>query len=124
MKRIILTAALVAGLALAGCAVAPKDPAQAVYLIQGDYVAALTAAVKYKQLPRCGQPLAGPVCSEEKVVELLRGADDLAYAALKGAQDAVRAQPAVSAPSLEQAIASAQVAVQGFLNAVTTMGGK
>lgn len=83
MKKLLLAVLFV----LAACTTTPQSPAQAVYAVHGTYAAALTLAVKYKQLPACP---AKPVCSEASVVKRLQSADDTAYGALKAAQDAAR----------------------------------
>jgi hypothetical protein len=125
MKRVLLAVALCAGLAVsAGCAVQPTDPAQAVYLAQGDYLAALTAAVKYKQLPPCGQPSSPTLCSDPTVVSKLQVADDVAYSALTAAQAAVRAPAAPGASSVQSLLATANTAIQAFATAVASIGGK
>ena len=91
-----------------GCATAPQSPAQAVYAVQGNYAAALSVAVAYKQLPACQQ--GGPVlCSDSGVVKKLQAADDSAYAALTAAQNVVRSPGA--GLNAQTAIVAAQNAV-------------
>lgn len=83
MKKLLLALSFV----LAACTTTPDSPAQAVYAIHGTYAAALTVAVKYKQLPPCPTVV---VCSDAAVVKRLQSADDTAYVALSAAQSAAR----------------------------------
>lgn len=112
---------VVAAMALvAACTTAPQNPAQAVYAAHGTYTVALTAAVKYKQLPPCtAQP--APVCSKPDVVKKLQDADDVAYSALSLAQNLVRTAPPGST-SLQTAIFNATQAVGTFAAAVKALG--
>jgi hypothetical protein len=59
MKKLLCSTILACAVLLqasGGCATAPQNAAQAVYAAHGTYTVALTAAVKYKQLPPCGTP--------------------------------------------------------------------
>jgi len=87
-----LFAAAACCLALASCAttqVQPKTPAQALYVVTGDYAAALTIAVRYRELPTCVE--GGPVlCSKPEIVGKLVTLDARAWGAIDAAQGAVR----------------------------------
>jgi len=63
-----------------------QSPVEAVYAIESAYAAALTLAIEYAALPRCGTPAARAACSEAAVVERLRVVDAVATSALRGAQ--------------------------------------
>lgn len=67
-----------------------QTPAQRVYAAQADYNALLKIAVAYESQPRCKTEITLK-CSDVKVVSLLRQADNDAWAAIKVAQDTVRA---------------------------------
>lgn len=130
MKRMILVASLV--LALAGCSMlgtAAKvaqhpvgqptltDLRNKVYAAKLGYEAALTVAVQYNALPRCGRPTSPPICSSADLVVQLRKADAAASTTLDAAENIVRgtnpdtsvASAAISAA--EQAVAALTVAV-------------
>lgn len=80
---------------LAACVTAPSGqsltPAQQVFQIQSDYDAALTVAVAYTNLPRCGAVGAPTVCSQSKVITQLQQANAAALPLLTAAQNTVRA---------------------------------
>lgn len=120
MKRLLLMATLAAAM-LTGCATTPQNPQQAVYAAHGTYTVALTAAVKYKQLPPCDKPAAPPVCSKPEVVAQLQKADDVAYSALSAAQKIVR-NTTESAGSVQTAIFNANQAVGAFAAIAKTLG--
>lgn len=101
---------------LAACSTAPQSPAQSVYAVQGNYAAALTIAVAYKQLPDCATT-AATLCSKPDIVARLQKADDVAYPALQAAQNIVR-QPNAGA-NATTAIFAAQQAVAA-LTAITS----
>lgn len=122
MKRLLLAIAFAAA-ALVGCTTAPKTPAQAVYATHGTYLAALSVAVKYRQLPDCGLEAAiKPFCSEKAVVAKVQAADDQAYAALTAAQTVVRVQTAGT--PVERALQAATQAVGAFSKLVNDLGVK
>jgi len=112
----------VAAISIAACAVTPQTPAQDVYAIQGDYAAALSVAVAYKQLPACGQPTSPVLCSDKAVVAKLQAADDAAYAALTAAQNIVRTPGA--GLNAQTAITAANQAVQALITITSTLGVK
>ena len=101
---------------LAGCATRVGDtPAQVVYGLQADYNAALAIALAYESQPRCedGQDLTEAVCSDPEVVEIIRAADDKAWAGIAAAQDVVLT-PGATDDAVSLAIASARAAVDVF----------
>lgn len=117
----ILAIAMAIGAFAAGCATAPQNPAQAVYAAHGTYTVALTAAVKYKQLPPCGAPTSPALCSKREVVAQLQKADDVAFTALQAAQRIIRS--ADSGPgTIQTAIFNANQAVQAFASIAKTLG--
>ena len=121
MKRLALALLLALNIAT-GCASAPpQNPAQAVYAAHGTYTVALTAAVKYKQLPRCGPATVMPLCSKAEVVADLQKADDVAYAALSAAQAIVRS-PNAGAGAIQAALFNANQAVSAFAAIAKTLG--
>lgn len=102
-------------LAVVACAVAPKSPAQSIYLIENNFRAALVVAVTYKELPRCGTTVIKQLCSDPKIVEKLRTTYDVANASLTAAQLTVRSGQG----NAELAITAAQQAVIA-LTAITS----
>ncbi len=121
MSSLILASAFLLAGFTGGCATTPQNPAQAVYAAHGTYTVALTAAVKYKQLPPCGTPTSTPLCSKREVVAQLQKADDVAFTALQAAQRIVRS--ADSGPStIQTAIFNANQAVQAFASIAQTLG--
>lgn len=120
MKR-LLTAAILAVAMLAGCATTPQNPQQAVYAAHGTYTVALTAAVKYKQLPACTAPTAPALCSKPAVVAQLQKADDVAFTALSAAQRVVRSS-SEGAGTIQTAIFNANQAVGAFAAIAKTLG--
>lgn len=122
MKRIAI-ACLLMFAALFGCATTPQTPAQAVYAAHGTYTVALTAAVKYAELPRCGQPTSPPLCARPEAIAQLQKADDVAYTALLAAQGIVRSRKTGDAgipPTVENAIR----AVNAFAQIANQLGGR
>jgi hypothetical protein len=83
---ILIAAFLVGG--LSACTT-PKSPQQAVFQTKSQYEAALTAAVAYKRLPTCGEPVVQP-CKRQTVLVQIQKADDVAAKALDSAENAVR----------------------------------
>jgi hypothetical protein len=101
-------AALLAAVALSGCALMPKTPQQGVYELGATYATALKVAVAYEQLPACGGSTV--VCSDPGVLAKIRAADASAYAAYTAAEQAAQAGGADTSTLLT----SATVAVQAF----------
>lgn len=95
---------------LAACAAV--TPAQRVYETQANYTALLSIAEGYESLPRCldGQDFLSDQCSDTKAVDLIRKADNDAWAAILAAQNAVR-RPGASQSDTYLALAAAQEAV-------------
>lgn len=113
--RTIVTSLLLLTLTACG-ATQGETPAQVVFGLKSDYKAVLELAVTYESLPRCPQPDT-VVCSEPKVVDLLRRADNHANAALTGAEEVVRSE-AASRSTIDLAIESAMKALDVFRNVV------
>jgi len=80
--------ALMAAIIFTACAVAPQTPAQAVYVLQNDFRAALVVAVAYKELPDCETGV--KLCSDASMVRKLQDAYDVANASLNAAQVTIR----------------------------------
>ena len=101
---------------LASCASVPqpKTPAQTVYAMQGEYAAALTVLVKYRQLPPCP---ATPACSDPAVVRHIQDFDTQAYTALMDAEDAVR--QGLSPDVVTKLLGDAAAALQHFETATS-----
>lgn len=82
-KFMKLAIAPFAALFLFGCAsagfvdgVEPEGAAQRVLAAEADYYAAFTAMATYEGLPRCSNPDAPEICSEQSVVDVLRTIDN------------------------------------------------
>ena len=101
---------------VAGCASAPQTPAQAVFTAKQDYAVALTAAVAYKNLPKC--PTVAKVCSNPAIISQLQKADDAASALLDGAEVTVR----TGGSNTQMAITAATQAVAAFTSITKTLG--
>lgn len=111
-----LLAAFAIALALAGCALMsgatkPLGSATMADLQKGAYAAklsfqaALTAAVVYIELPRCGRIASPTLCSEQSVVDVMRKAIVAADNGTQAAEDAARAISSDS-PALTSLIAA------------------
>jgi len=120
MKKLLFSIILAVA-TLTGCAAAPQNAAQAVYVAHGTYTGALTAAVAYKRLPACGKPTSPPLCSKPEVVGQLQKADDVAFTALQVAQRIVRS-PDSGPGAIQTAIFNANQAVQAFASIAKTLG--
>lgn len=107
MRKFITAAAL--GFALVACSAlppTPSSPAGAVFELESAYIAGLTLAVAYKNLPPCG-PAGLVMCSDPLVVDRIRTADAIAGPALDAAKAAVRSPQAGTALGLaRQAVAA------------------
>lgn len=88
----------------------PQTAAQAVYLAEGDFTAALSVATKYKALPDCSAPAAPVLCSKASVVSDVQKAANTAWALLQAAQATVT-DPKFHGSMTDQAVVSAQNAV-------------
>ena len=109
MRHFAVAAAL---LAWAGSGTA-QSTVEAVYAVESAYAAALTLAIEYAALPRCGGVAPVGACSESAVVERLRIVDAVATAALRGAQMLAR-DPGTSPQTAEGAVRVARDAVGVF----------
>lgn len=109
MKRYVQFIAVLALVALQACATQPQTPAQAVYAATATYDAALSVALTYARLPRCG-PGVVPVCSQPEVVAKLQVADIAAFAAVQSAQKIVR-DPKTNESTAQAAVATAREAL-------------
>ncbi len=116
MKRVALGAVLF----LWAGAGAAQSGLEAVYAVESAYAAALTLAIEYAALPRCGTAAARGACSEAAVVERLRIVDAVATSALRGAQMLAR-DPGTSPQTTEGAIRVARDAVGVFDALVRTV---
>jgi len=105
--------ALGAILLLWAAAGAAQSTVEAVYAVESAYAAALTLAIEYAALPRCGSPAARAACSESAMVERLRVVDAVATSALRGAQLIARDSGA-SPQTAEGALRVAREAVGVF----------
>ena len=125
MRPILIVAALAGILAAGGCSSSGSAPSpQAdVYAAKASYGAALTVAVRYNGLPRCGAPTSPPICSDAAVVLQLRRADAVASVALDQAESVVRS-PLSSASLIAAAAQSATGAVKVLQAVITSYGVK
>lgn len=87
-------------------------PAQKVYALQSDYNGLLAAVVKYESQPRCSVVVVRS-CSKPAVVATIRKADNVAYAALRTAQNIVRA-PSPDEGALAKALRVARSGISGL----------
>jgi len=112
-------AALGAVLFLWAGAGAAQSGIEAVYAVESAYAAALTLAIEYAALPRCGSAAARGACSEAAMVERLRIVDAVATSALRGAQLLAR-DPGATPQTAEAAVRVARDAVGVFDSLVRT----
>ena len=112
MRNIVTVIATALFLALGGCSGGlPPSAQNDVFAAKTAYGAALTLAVAYNGLPRCGTPTSPPLCSDQAVVLQLRKADQVASLALDQAEAVVR-NPLSSASLIAAAVQSASGAVK------------
>lgn len=129
---------IVALLALAACALPPPSapqgaasaqvlPAkpyivgqQTVFGAKGAYEAALTIAVTYAELPRCGAPGHVGLCSDRKVVDQVVKARDVARDALGAAEGVVRS-PGFGNDVIRTSVDAADAALKAFLSITNTL---
>lgn len=116
---ILITAFSIGG--LMGCTT-PQTPQQAVFQVESNYAAALTAAVAYKRLPLCAEPAVQP-CSRKSVVSQLQKADDVAAKALNAADTAVNT-PGFGDAIAQSAITAARAALDALVSITSTLGVK
>lgn len=98
----------------------PQTPAQAVYAAESQYATALRVELAYSNLPRCGKPTGSVLCSEVSVIKKAQKADDIAWIALKQAENAVRT-PGFGESKLTAAISSAKALVGSFVQITQTL---
>lgn len=111
-------------LLLAACSTVPQTPVQTVYAATATYAAALSVAVKYKQLPPCADAVThSPICSRAETVAELREADGKAFAALSAAQVAVRT-PDIGTTAIERTVSAANRAIAVFSAVTASLGAK
>lgn len=118
MKRFIIAAALLLSACGTTLPPTPQTPAQAVYLAEGNFTAALSVATKYKALPDCAAPAAPVLCSKASVVSDVQKTANTAWALLQAAQATVT-DPNFKGSMTDQAVVSAQNAV-GALQTITS----
>lgn len=111
------------GLVLLTACTEPKTPAQGIYLIEGDYAAAVSIESKYDALPLCGSAGAPILCATADIKKTVRKVDDIAWTAISTAQASVRA-PSVTVAQGNTAMTTAQSAVAAFTNLVASLGVK
>jgi hypothetical protein len=92
-----------------------------VYGVRAAYEAALTAAVAYAKLPRCAPASAAGTCSDQKIVDQLLKARDVAREATSAAENAVRSK--LSGNIVQDAAAAADAAVKAFVNITNSLKG-
>ena len=143
MLKIVKALALVASIALGGCAGTPfgealkvatstyTNPVQPVniYQVKQGYDAVLKIAVAYREFcyptkpfrsykSLMLDPIGGPVCKNRRsIVTAIDDADDKAFDAIKRAETFIRNNPTISALSV---ISEAWAAVQDFHKAAST----
>ena len=92
---------------------AAQSAVEAVYAVESAYAAALTLAIEYAALPRCGTPAAKGACSEAATVERLRVLDAVATSAMRGAQLMAK-DPGASQQTQEATVRVARDAIGVF----------
>lgn len=98
----------------------PETASQTVFLIEGDYAAALRIELAYSNLPRCP---AAKLCSDVSVIKKLQKADDIAYDAIQSVQRAVKT-PGFDESRLTMAVASANALTSAFVRITDNLGVK
>lgn len=125
MTRLLWIA--IAAVSLAACANSGQSgspsPAASVFAAKTAYAGALSVAVRYNALPRCGQPASPPICSDQGVIVQMRKASDVAAGALDSAESIVR-QPGVRDSLAIAAAATATEAVKVLQLTLLTYGVK
>ncbi len=121
MRPILIVAAL-AGF-VTGCGGSAPSAQSDVFAAKTAYGAALSLAVGYNSLPRCGAPTSPPLCSDNAAVLQLRKADQVASLAIDQAELVVR-NPASSASLVAAAVQSATGAVKVLQQVEATYGVK
>lgn len=123
MKQALSALFLFALVACSGQTVPPADaelPDRIVYRTQGYYNAAVAAETAYAKLPACGAPTSPPLCSDSSVKKKVRKIDEMAYAAIKEAQVAVRT-PSFGEGKVTTFITSATSLTKAFTDITATL---
>lgn len=110
---------LISLILLVACTTA-KTSAQKVYQIEGDYAAALVLAVKYEKLPTCNSVTSTHICSDPKIVKIIKQTDVVAWNALQLAQATVRSSDTNT--KTEEVILTAENSVKTLLTIVSQLG--
>lgn len=121
MRPILIVAAMAA--LVTACGGSAPSAQSDVFAAKTAYGAALTVAVAYNGLPRCGAPTSPPLCSQASVVLQLRKADQVASLAIDQAETVVRS-PSSSASMIAAAVQSATGAVKVLQQVEATYGMK
>lgn len=119
MKRFLVSLSVLLTVACA----TPETPAQAVYLAQSNYAAALKVEVAYSKLPRCGMSDSPMLCSDPAIVKKVKTASDIAWTSIKEAQVAVRT-PGFAESKVTTVVASATALTNAFVEITNTLGVK
>ena len=101
------------GMVVSGCVSllsGAETPGQRLFAAKADYLAVVISAEAYESQPRCTVPPIVVACSKSGVVGKLRAADNVAYAAIKGAE-----QTLADATASDQTI---QLVLEALRNAV------
>lgn len=122
VRALFLGAMSLSPVLVASCT-ATNTPAQAVYQAKADYEAALALAVKYRNQPRCSPGTNPLICSDSRVVDVLRKADNAAEATLNNAEATVRS-PTATTNQQQLAVQAAQSAVQALSTVLQQYGVK
>lgn len=98
---------------------APKTPAQAIFQLESGYAAALKYELAYAQLPPCTGEVV-QACSKIGVVRTVKRASDVAWTAIKTAQNVVRT-PGYGSNTAVTALTSATEALNAYLEITNTL---
>lgn len=120
MRYLLFAGALLLASCGTGLPPTPQTPAQAVYLAEGDFTAALSVATKYKALPDCSALAVPVLCSKASVVTDVQKSANTAWALLQAAQATVT-DPNFKGSMSDQAVVSAQNAVGALKTIVSSL---
>lgn len=110
MKRLL---ALALVLLVGACAGVSPSQQNLVLASKNTLAASQTLAIQYTSLPRCGQPMSPPLCSDAGVVGQIRKLNADAVVALDAAEKVVR-DPAATSSAASEAIDAASKAISAF----------